>query len=141
MRGIVVVALACWLGLLRGAAAQEPRYDAGAQSCQPYRKGVIDRPWQVSAPRGPVPVGQPITVGLREKYGEAGTRRLVRARIVGAATSLDSKPVAMVDDTFVDVEFPDDFRPRQELGPGVYTVLWLLAEGGGFLACDGFVVR
>lgn len=141
MRRIVVAALVGWLGLAEGATAQEPRYDVRAQSCQPYRKGVIDRQWQVSAPRSPVRVGQPVTLGLREKYGDAGTRRLVRARIVGAATLLESKPVAMVDDSFADVELPRDFRPRQALGPGVYTVLWLLAEGGGFLACDGFVIR
>jgi hypothetical protein len=141
MRGIVVVAVAGWLGVADGAMAQEPRYDIAAEACRPYRKGVIDRQWQVSAPRSPQRVGQPIIVGLREKYGEKGRRLLVRARIVGGATLLDSKPVTVSDDTFADVEFPRDFPPTQPLSPGPYTVLWLLAEGGGFLACDGFVIR
>ena len=137
-----MAAFALCLGLAAGAAAQEPRYDAATGDCRPYRKGVIDRQWQTSAPRNPVRVGQPVTVGLREKYGETGTRRLVRARIVGAASLLESRPVAMVDDDFADVTLPQDFRPTQSLGPGPYTVLWLLAEGGGgFLACDGFVIR
>ncbi|MBV9835927.1 MAG: hypothetical protein JO055_16035 [Alphaproteobacteria bacterium] len=142
MRRVVVVALAGWLGLVQGAVAQEPRYDAATQSCRPHRQGVIDRQWQMSAPRNPLRIGQPIAVGLREKYAGAGQRRLVRARIVGAATLLESKAVAMVDDNYASVEFPRDFRPTQALGPGAYTVLWLLAEGGGgFLACDGFVIR
>lgn len=116
-------------------------YDVAAETCRPYRKGVIDRQWQVSAPRAQQRVGQTITVGLRDKYGEAGQRLVVRARIVGAASLLESKPVAVVGDNFADVEFPRDFQPTQPLAPGGYTVLWLLAEGGGFLACDGFVIR
>lgn len=142
MRRIVVAVLAGWLSLTVGAAAQEPRYDARTESCRPDRKSTIDRQWQMSAPRNSIRIGQSVTVGLREKYGETGQRRLVRARIVGAATLLESKAVAMVDDTYAEVEFPRDFRPTQALGPGTYTVLWLLAEGGGgFLACDGFVIR
>lgn len=82
-----------------------------------------------------------MTLGLRDKHGEATQRIVVRARIVGAATRLDSKPVAVVADNFADLEFPGDFPPTQPLPPGAYTVLWLLAETGGFLACDGFVVR
>ncbi len=127
--------------MVDGALAQEPRYDAAAEQCRPYRKGVLDRQWQVSAPRSPQPVGQPVAVGLREKYADTGHRLLVRARIVGAAAPLESKPVLMVDDSFANVEFPRDFPPTQPLGPGAYTVLWQLAETGGFLACDGFVIR
>jgi len=44
----------------------------------------------------------------------------------------------LVDDHFVDVGFPGDFPPTRPLAPGVYTVLW---HNGGFLACDGFVIR
>ena len=49
--GIVVAALAGWLCLADGVQAQEPRFDVAAEQCRPYRKGVIDRQWQVSAPR------------------------------------------------------------------------------------------
>lgn len=141
MRGGVAAVLAGWLGVVAGAQAQEPRFDVAAERCLPYRKGVIDRQWQVSAPRSPVQAGQPITVGLREKNADTGYRLRVRARIVGGATPLESKPVTLVDDHFIDVEHPQDFQPKQVLGPGVYTVLWIVADGGGFLACDGFVIR
>lgn len=141
MRKVMVLAAAGWLCLAGAAFGQEPRYDAVSESCRPYRPGVIDRPWQVSAPRNPVGVGQPVSIGVREKYGETGTRRMVRARVVGAATFIESTPVAMVDDNFVHVELPRDFPTARALGPGIYTVLWLLADGGGVLACDGFVVR
>ncbi|MBX3498797.1 MAG: hypothetical protein KF889_05080 [Alphaproteobacteria bacterium] len=141
MRGMVGAMLAGWLCLVDGAVAQEPRFDVAAEQCRPYRKGVIDRQWQVSAPRSQQRIGQTMTLGLRDKHGEAAQRVVVRARIVGAATRLDSKPVAVVADNFADVEFPRDFPPTQPLPPGAYTVLWLLAETGGFLACDGFVVR
>lgn len=141
MRGILTAAVAGWLGVADGALAQEPRYDVTAETCRPYRKGVLDRQWQVSAPRTPQPAGQAITVGLREKYADAGHRLLVRARILGATVPLESKPVLMIDDTFANVEFPRDFPPTQPLGPRAYTVLWQLAETGGYLACDGFVIR
>ena len=141
MRGFVMPAVAGWLCLTGGAVAQEPRYDIAAETCRPYRKGVIDRQWQVSAPRNPLRVGQTITVGLRDKNGENGQRMQIRARIVGTASLLESKPVTLTDDNFTNVEFPRDFRPTQSLPPGGYTVLWQLAENGGFLACDGFVIR
>jgi hypothetical protein len=141
MRRIVVATVVGGLCLVDGALAQEPRYDVAAEQCRPYRKGVLDRQWQVSAPRDPRPVGQPVTVGLREKYADTGHRLLVRARIVGAAAPLESKPVLMVEDSFANVEFPRDFPPTRPLAPGAYTVLWQLAETGGFLACDGFIIR
>ncbi len=141
MRGIIVAALAGWLCLVDGALAQEPRYDIAAEQCRPYRKGVIDRQWQVSAPRKQQRIGQPLVLGLRDKNGEKGQRIMVRARIVGGASLRESKPVAVTDDNFANVEFPRDFPPTQALSPGAYTVLWRLAENSGFLACDGFVIR
>jgi hypothetical protein len=138
---MVVAAFAGWLGVAAAAMAQEPRYDAASETCRPYRKGVIDRQWQVSAPRNPPGSGQPVVVGLRDKYADAGNRLVVRARIVGAATTLESKPVVVIDDNFANVEFPRDFPSARQLAPGSYTVLWLVAENGGFLACDGFVIR
>lgn len=141
MRRVVVAAMAGWLCLTGRAAAQEPRYDIAAETCRPYRKGVVDRQWQVSAPRNPLRIGRPITLGLRDKDGEKGQRLLVRARIVGTASLLHSTPVVLTDDNFANVEFPRDFQPGQPLAPGGYTVLWQLVEGGGFLACDGFVIR
>ena len=139
--GIVVAALTGWLCRADGVQAQEPRFDIAAEQCRPYRKGVIDRQWQVSAPRTQQRVGQQLILGLRDKYGEKGQRLMVRARIVGAASLLESKPVAVVDDNFANIEFPRDFPPTQPLSPGPYTVLWLVAENSGFLACDGFVIR
>jgi len=139
--GIVVAALAGSLCLADVATAQEPRYDVATEQCRPYRKGVIDRQWQVSAPRTPQRVGQPVVVGLREKYGDRGQRLMVRARVIGAASLLESKPVAVVEDNFANIEFPRDFPPTQSLSPGSYTVIWQVAENGGFLACDGFVIR
>lgn len=141
MRGLVVAIVAAWLCVVDGALAQEPRYDIAAETCRPYRKGVIDRQWQVSAPRTQQRVGQEMRLGLRDKNGEAPQRILVRARIVGASTMLESKPIEVIVDNFANVEFPRDFPPTQPLPPGPYTVLWLLADGGGFLACDGFVIR
>lgn len=137
----VMAVLAGWLAAMGPALAQEPRFDAGAERCLPYRKGVIDRQWQVSAPRSPLQVGQPVVVGLREKNADAGYRLPVRARIVGSTTRLDSNPVILVDDNFAEVEFPRDFHGAQKLGAGTYTVLWRVDERGGFLACDGFVIR
>lgn len=141
MRGFVILALAGWLGVADGALAQEPRYDIAAEQCRPYRKGVLDRQWQVSAPRNPQPVGQAITVGLRDKHADAGQRTVVRARIFGAAAAVVSKPIQVTDDNFADVEYPRDFPSARPLPPGAYTVHWVLAEGDGFLACDGFVIR
>lgn len=141
MRGIFVAAVAGWLGVAGGALAQEPRFDPASDACKPYRKGVLDRQWQVSAPRTPQPVGQAITVGLREKYADAGQRTVVRARILGAAAPVVSKPIQVIDGNFADGEYPRDFPSARPLPPGTYTVHWVLAEGDGFLACDGFVVR
>jgi len=139
--GIAAAALAGWLCPVDGVRAQEPRYDIAAEQCRPYRKGVIDRQWQVSAPRTQQRVGQPLILGLRDKNGEKGQRLMVRARIVGAASRLESKSVAVTDDHFANIEFPRDFPPTQPLSPGAYTVLWVVAENSGFLACDGFVIR
>lgn len=141
MRGILMAAVAGWLSVAQGALAQEPRFDVAAETCRPYRKGVLDRQWQVSAPRNPQPAGQAITVGLRDKHADAGQRTMVRARILGAASPLVSKPVQVIDDNFADVEYPRDFPSARSLPPGPYTVHWVLAEGDGFLACDGFVIR
>lgn len=140
MRGLVVAAMAACLGAGSVALAQEPRFDTTAERCLPYRKGVIDRQWQVSAPRNPQNAGV-VGLGLRDKNGETGQRLLVRARIVGAGAHLDSKPVPLIDDHFNNVEHPRDFGVSQPLAPGIYTVVWTLADGGGFLACDGFVIR
>jgi hypothetical protein len=141
MRRVLVTAMAGWLGVSAGALAQAPRFDAASETCKPYQKGVLDRQWQVSAPRNPPPAGQPITVGLREKYADAGQRTVVRARILGAAAPVVSKPITVAGDDFADVEYPRDFPSTRPLPPGVYTVHWVLAEGDGFLTCDGFVVR
>src|SRR5687768_1646818 len=112
MRGFamgIVAALAGWLCLVDGVQAQEPRFDIAAEQCRPYRKGVIDRQWQVSAPRTQQRVGQQLILGLRDKNGEKGQRLMVRARIVGGASRLESKPVAVTDDLFANIEFPRDF--------------------------------
>jgi hypothetical protein len=141
MRGIIVAVFAGWLAVTGQALAQEPRYDAATETCRPYPKPVIDRQWQLSGPRNPLSIGQGFTVGLREKYADTGYRLVVRARIVGGATRLDSEPVTLVDDNFANREFPRDFQPVQKLEAGTYTVIWVVDERGGFLACDGFVIR
>ena len=146
MRGVLVATVAGWLGLATsvlatGALAQAPRFDAASETCKPYQKGVLDRQWQVSAPRNPPRAGEAIAVGLRDKHADAGRRTVVRARILGAASSFVSKPITVIDDNLTDVEYPRDFASARPLSPGPYTVHWVLADGDGFLACDGFVIR
>lgn len=141
MHRILVATVAGWLGVADGALAQAPRFDTASETCKPYRKGVLDRQWQVSAPRNPPRVGDVITIGLRDKHADAGQRTMVRARILGAAALLESKPFQVIADNFAEVEYPRDFLSARPLPPGPYTVHWVLAEGDGFLACDGFVVQ
>ncbi len=141
MRRVLLTAMAGWLGVAANALAQAPRFDAASETCKPYQKGVLDRQWQVSAPRNPPRVGDVIAIGLRDKHADAGQRTVVRARILGAAALLESKPLLVIGDNFADVEYPRDFLSARPLPPGPYTVHWVLADGDGFLACDGFVIR
>jgi hypothetical protein len=121
------------------ALYQGPLFDG--DRCNPYPIPVVDREWQVSAPRGipgTVLPGEIVQIGLRNKFGAAQEFHYISARVVRPDGTSTTQDAPLYRDTWTDFLFPTDFAGAQPLTPGLYTVIW--ESQGGFLACDGFRV-
>lgn len=119
-----------------------PVFRPDLMHCENVPAETIDRVWQVSAPRGlpgPVRPGEVVELGLRNKYGVEGEAYWAGARVIApdGTSSVDTTMVA--GDTSGYVLYPNDFPGAGPVYAGVYTVVWEI--GGGYIACDGFVVE
>lgn len=119
-----------------------PVFRPDLMHCENVPAPTIDRVWQVSAPRGlpgPVRPGEVVELGLRNKYGVEGEAYWAGARVIApdGTSSVDTTMVA--GDTSGYVLYPNDFPGAGPVYAGVYTVVWEI--GGGYIACDGFVVE
>jgi parallel beta-helix repeat protein len=121
----------------------EPRYNPEyMQGYGPYcfnrPATTIDREWQVSAERGELFMGNSLPITLRNKWGEENEVYQVTARIIAPDGSQAAATASLQGADEALLIYPDDFgvgdTPR-----GVYTIVWEI--DGGFVACDGFVVK
>jgi hypothetical protein len=129
------------------AAPPAPRFNPDWQSsggpiCLDEPPRMIEREWQVSAPRGfpgPVRPGDLVQLGLRDKFGGMTSALWVLARVIGPDGSSTTATAFIQGDQWAYVRYPHEFVGAVPVAAGVYTVVW--EAGGGFIACDGFVVR
>jgi hypothetical protein len=101
----------------------------------------VDRPWQVSAPRGvpgPIRPGEIVQLGLRNKYGLTAEDYWVSASVIAPDGSSTTADTLLNAADFAFVVYPKQFVGADPVRTGAYTVVW--QTNGGFIACDGFVV-
>lgn len=103
---------------------------------------IIEREWQVSAPRGvpgPVRPDEIVQLGLRNKFGEGDERYWVLVRVIAPDGTSTATSRALVGSEWVYILYPRDFIGATSVYPGTYTMVW--ETEGGFIACDGFIVE
>ena len=121
-------------------SAAGPRFNPdGDPWCFDAPDPVIDRNWQVSAPRETVNAGESVEIGLRNKFGENSEVYYVVARVIGPDDAEVSVTTELRADEWATLMYPDDFSKADPIMPGVYTVIWEVLDEG-FVACDGFQV-
>ena len=119
-----------------------PTFDPDALACVNTPPVIIERSWQVSAPRGipgPVRPGEIVEIGLRNKFGEPGEGYYVSARVIDPEGASTTATASLQEAEWSYLLYPADFPGATPVYPGVYTVIW--ETEGGFIACDGFVVE
>lgn len=124
------------------AVAGGPTFDPAAGFCINTPPPAIDRIWQVSAPRGvpsPVHPNEIVQIGLRNKLGVQNEAYSVLARVTGPGGASATAPAFVSASDWAYLQYPTDFAGAGPLSVGVYTIIW--ESGGGFLACDGFIVE
>ena len=118
--------------------ASLPKYDGSG--CDPYPTPVIEREWQVAAPRGlpgKVLPGESIQIGLRNKFGAEDEFHYVAARVAHPDGTSTTRSTLLQGSKWAYAVFPEDFPGAEPLQVGTYTILW--ESEGGFIACDGVV--
>lgn len=120
------------------AATTGPRFNPdGDPWCFDRPDPVLDKEWQVSAPRDVVVIGDSAEIGLRNKWGGSGESYEITARVIAPDGSEARALVRLTADSWANLVFPDDFASGDTWQRGVYTIIWEIE--GGFIACDGFV--
>lgn len=124
-----------------GSPATDASTDFTRLACRGAPKAVIDRAWQVSAPRERTGVlgSGPIQIGLRNKTGQSNEQYRIVAELSDGDFVSDSKVVTLAADQWAYLSYPEQFAHSKVLKPGLYTVAWKTDEGV-FLACDGLYV-
>lgn len=117
-----------------------PRFNPdGEPWCFDAPEPVIDRDWQVSAPREAVNIGESVEIGLRNKFGESNEFYAIWVRVIAPDGSEAGVTTEVSADEWTMLMYPDDFPDAGPMGNGIYTVIWEIADQG-FVACDGFEV-
>lgn len=116
------------------------RFSASTYACKPKATPQIKGSWETKAPRYPVRPGSSIKLGL----SNSGGRHTEVLAVVYARSGAHAYAHAKRKGSWSNAVFPKAFvnaksHHRMKSYPtGVYTVVWLTAQGHKFISCDGF---
>ena len=116
------------------------RFSSSNFACRPKAGAQVKGSWETKAPRFRVKPGAKVKLGLSNS---GGAKTPVLA-VVNTQRGGHAFAKATQKDSWSNVEFPKDFvtakahRKVKSYPKGVYTVVWLTAQGHQFISCDGF---
>jgi hypothetical protein len=115
-------------------------FSASKFACKPKATSQVDGSWETKAPRFRVKPGSKVTLGLTNSGGGKTPVLAVVFTQSGAHAYAKGKQKG----SWSNVVFPKDFvnpKTKKKLKTyhkGIFTVVWVTAQGHKFISCDGF---
>lgn len=116
------------------------RFSASSFACKPKATAQVQGSWETKAPRFRVKPGSPVTLGLSNS---GGAKTPVLA-VVYTQSGAHAYAKAKQKGSWSNVVFPKDFvsakskKKIKTYHKGIFTVVWVTAQGHKFVSCDGF---
>jgi len=116
------------------------RFSAKTFACKPKATSQVDGSWETKAPRFRVKPGKKVTLGVSNS---GGTKTPVLA-VVYTQSGAHAFAKAKQKGSWSTAVFPKDFvsaKTRKKIKTyhkGIFTVVWVTAQGHKFISCDGF---
>jgi hypothetical protein len=116
------------------------RFSAATYACKPKATPQVKGAWETKAPRFAVKPGAAVTLGLSNS---SGAKTPVIA-VVYTRSGAHAYAHAKQKGDWSNVVFPKDFvaakskKKIKTYHAGIFTVVWVTAQGHKFISCDGF---
>lgn len=116
------------------------RFSSHTFACKPKATAQVKGSWETKAPRYRVKPGSRVKLGMSNSGGGKTPVLAVVYTQGGAHAYAKAKPKG----SWSNVVFPNDFvsakskKKIKTYNKGIFTVVWVTAQGHKFISCDGF---